>query len=89
MANSAYPDLLASSGCSVKFVIFLFQLVKRDGEEQYDFCPEENHYPMFFRPWYIKMDSQSCNVYISDSNRSQMACILTGNVLKQYTYKVR
>ena len=66
----------------------LLQIIKRNGEEQDEVCPEENHYPMFFRPWYIKLDPNITNVYITDSHRSQLTCILTGNVLKLYTYKV-
>lgn len=63
------------------------KVVKKDGVEQYEICPEENYYPMFFRPWYVKVDPHGVNIYVSDCNRSQMACIITGNVLKKYTYK--
>ena len=69
-------------------IYFLIQVVKKDGVEQYEICPEENYYPMFFRPWYVKVDPHGVNIYVSDCNRSQMACIITGNVLKKYTYKV-
>ena len=64
-----------------------FQMVSDTGEEKQDICPEENFYPMFFRPWYVKMDPSGNYSYVSDCHRGHVTCI-SGSILRRFVYKV-
>lgn len=62
------------------------KIISLTGEEKQEINPEDNYHPMFFRPWYVKLDRSGAKMYISDCHRSHVTCI-SGTVMKQYVYK--
>ncbi|WAQ95140.1 TRI56-like protein [Mya arenaria] len=62
------------------------KVLSRSGEEKHSLCPKDDYHPMFFRPWYVQMDTSGQNMYVSDTHRCHVTCI-TGTVLKQWVYK--
>lgn len=62
------------------------KILTKDGKETHSLAPTDNFHPMFFRPWYIKMDERGANLYISDCNRSHVTCI-TGKTMKRFKYE--
>lgn len=62
------------------------KIIDVDGEEKQNLCPDDNYIPMFFRPWYVKMDATGGMMYITDCHRSHVTCV-SGTVMKKYVYK--
>ncbi|KAL4222214.1 hypothetical protein ACF0H5_018252 [Mactra antiquata] len=61
------------------------KVTTRDGVDKQEICPDDNFHPMFFRPWYVKLNKTGTFMYVSDCHRSHVTCI-SGTVMKQFQY---